>query len=67
MTEQMGYWVDLTRPYVTFENKYIESVWWALKRFHDEGMIYRATRSSPIVPDAKRPSPRMKSRSDMKM
>ncbi|HET6272353.1 MAG TPA: class I tRNA ligase family protein, partial [Bacteroidota bacterium] len=29
MTEQMGYWVDLTKPYVTFENDYIESVWWA--------------------------------------
>ncbi|MBP1654097.1 MAG: isoleucine--tRNA ligase, partial [Bacteroidetes bacterium] len=41
MTEQMGYWVDLTRPYVTFQNEYIESVWWALKQYHDAGAMFR--------------------------
>jgi isoleucyl-tRNA synthetase len=55
MTEQMGYWVDLTKPYVTFENKYIESVWWALKRFFDEGMIYRGYKIQPYCPRCETP------------
>lgn len=55
MTEEMGYWVDLTRPYVTFENSYIESVWWALKRFHDEGMIYKGHKIQPYCPRCETP------------
>lgn len=55
MTEVMGYWVDLTKPYVTFENEYIESVWWALKRFHDEGMIYRGYKIQPYCPRCETP------------
>ena len=55
MTEQMGYWVDLTRPYVTFENDYIESIWWALQRFYDEGMIYRGHKIQPYCPRCETP------------
>ncbi|MBX2991613.1 MAG: isoleucine--tRNA ligase [Bacteroidetes bacterium] len=55
MTEQMGYWVDLTKPYVTFENNYIESIWWALKRFYDEGMIYKGYKIQPYCPRCETP------------
>ncbi len=55
MTEQMGYWVDLTHPYVTFENSYIESVWWALKRFFDGGMIFKGYKIQPYCPRCETP------------
>jgi len=55
MTEQMGYWVDLRTPYITFENEYIESVWWALKRFYDEGMIYKGFKIQPYCPRCETP------------
>jgi isoleucyl-tRNA synthetase len=55
MTELMGYWVDLTKPYVTFENTYIESVWWALKRYFDAGMIYRGYKIQPYCPRCETP------------
>ncbi len=55
MTEEMGYWVDMTHPYVTFENEYIESVWWALKRFFDEGMMYRGYKIQPYCPRCETP------------
>jgi isoleucyl-tRNA synthetase len=55
MTEQMGYWVDLTDPYITFENSYIESVWWALKRYYDEGMIYKGYKIQPYCPRCETP------------
>ncbi|MGA9117007.1 MAG: isoleucine--tRNA ligase [Bacteroidota bacterium] len=55
MTERMGYWVDLSRPYVTFENDYIESVWWALKRFYEEGLIYRGHKIQPYCPRCETP------------
>ncbi|MFN0156564.1 MAG: isoleucine--tRNA ligase [Bacteroidota bacterium] len=55
MTEQMGYWVDLSKPYVTFENDYIESIWWALKRFYDEGMIYKGYKIQPYCPRCETP------------
>ena len=41
LTERMGYWVDLDRPYVTFQNEYIESVWWLLKQMHEQGLLYQ--------------------------
>ena len=41
LTNRMGYWVDLDNPYVTFDNKYIESVWWALRQMFDKGLIYK--------------------------
>lgn len=55
MTEQMGYWVDLTKPYVTFENAYIESVWWALKKFHSAGMMYKGYKIQPYCPRCETP------------
>ena len=55
MTEQMGYWVDLSRPYVTLENEYIESVWWALKRYYDAGYIYRGHKIQPYCPRCETP------------
>jgi len=55
MTEQMGYWVDLDHPYVTFENSYIESIWWALKRFYDEGMMYKGHKIQPYCPRCETP------------
>jgi isoleucyl-tRNA synthetase len=55
MTEQMGYWVDLSDPYITFENSYIESVWWALKRYYDQGMIYKGYKIQPYCPRCETP------------
>lgn len=55
MTEQMGYWVDMSDPYVTFENKYIESVWWALRKFFDAGLIYKGHKIQPYCPRCETP------------
>ncbi|MEW6510457.1 MAG: isoleucine--tRNA ligase [Bacteroidota bacterium] len=55
MTEEMGYWVDLADPYITFENEYIESVWWALKRFFDGGMITKGYKIQPYCPRCETP------------
>ena len=41
LTIRMGYWVDLDHPYITFENDYIESVWWLLKQIYDKGLLYK--------------------------
>lgn len=41
LTDRMGYWVDLENPYITFDNKYIESVWWAIKRLHEKNLLYK--------------------------
>lgn len=50
MTDRMGYWVDLRDAYITCENSYIESVWWALKKFFDAGLIYKGYKSQPYCP-----------------
>ncbi|HLP17134.1 MAG TPA: isoleucine--tRNA ligase [Bacteroidota bacterium] len=55
MTREMGYWVDLGHPYVTFHNEYIESIWWALQRFFDEGMMYRGHKIQPYCPRCETP------------
>lgn len=41
LTTRMGYWVDLDNPYVTFDNDYIESIWWAFKSLYDKGLVYK--------------------------
>ncbi|MEX0662687.1 MAG: isoleucine--tRNA ligase [Balneolaceae bacterium] len=41
LTQRMGYWVDLDEPYVTFENNYIESVWWAFKQLYEKDLVYK--------------------------
>lgn len=55
MTRMMGYWVDLEHPYITFENTYIESVWWALKQFFTRGLIYRGYKIQPYCPRCETP------------
>lgn len=52
LTEQMGYWVDLDNPYVTFEKEYIESVWNLLKRLFDKGLLYKGYTVQPFSPAA---------------
>ena len=41
LTQRMGYWVDMENPYITCENDYIESVWWALNSFFEDGLVYQ--------------------------
>jgi isoleucyl-tRNA synthetase len=55
MTREMGYWVDLSDPYVTFTNEYMESVWWALKKYFDAGMIYKGYKIQPYCPRCETP------------
>ena len=50
--EKMGYWVDLDNPYITFENDYIESVWWLLKQIHTKGLLYKGYTIQPYSPAA---------------
>ena len=50
MTEQIGYWVDMDNPYVTYHNPYIESVWWALKQMWDKGLLYEGHKVMPYCP-----------------
>ena len=50
LTEQMGYWVDMDSPYITCENNYIESVWWALKTIFDKGLIFKDYKIVPQDP-----------------
>ena len=52
ITRKMGYWVDLDNPYVTFENNYIESVWWLLKNLYDKNLIYKGYTVQPYSPAA---------------
>src|SRR5690606_41022584 len=41
LTRRMGYWVDLSNPYITFEPSYIETVWWLLKQIYEKGLLYQ--------------------------
>jgi isoleucyl-tRNA synthetase len=52
LTTEMGYWVDLDHPYVTFENNYIESVWHLLKRLYDKKLLYKGFTIQPYSPAA---------------
>lgn len=52
LTEEMGYWVDLSDPYITFDNKYIESVWWLLRQLFDKGYLYKGLTIQPYSPAA---------------
>ncbi len=49
-SERIGYWLDYSRPYVTFHPEYIESVWWLLKRMADRGLLYRGHKVVPWCP-----------------
>jgi isoleucyl-tRNA synthetase len=50
MTERIAYWVDMSQAYITMDNKYIETVWWALKQMWDKGLIYQGYRVTPHCP-----------------
>ncbi len=52
ITGQMGYWVDMQNPYVTYDNKYIESVWWLLKELHKKNLLYKGHTIQPFSPKA---------------
>jgi isoleucyl-tRNA synthetase len=52
ITKKMGYWVDLNNPYITFENNYIESLWWILSKLYDKGLLYESVSIQPYSPAA---------------
>jgi len=52
LTDKMGYWVDMSAPYVTYDNKYIESVWWLLSQMDKKGMLYKGHTVQPFSPKA---------------
>jgi len=52
LTEAMGYWVDMKNPYITYDNKYIESVWWLIKQLYDKGLLYKGYTIQPYSPGA---------------
>jgi len=50
LTERIGFWVDIEHPYVTLDNTYIESCWWAIKQLWDKGLIYQGYKVTPHCP-----------------
>ena len=52
LTKMMGYWVDLDNPYITFENNYIESLWYLLKKLYEKGLLYKGYSIQPYSPAA---------------
>ncbi|WP_293298535.1 isoleucine--tRNA ligase [Pedobacter sp. UBA4863] len=52
LTEKMGYWVDLKNPYVTYENEYIETLWWILQQLYNKGLLYKGYTIQPYSPAA---------------
>jgi isoleucyl-tRNA synthetase len=52
ITKKMGYWVDLNNPYITFENNYIESLWWILKQLYSKELLYESVSIQPYSPAA---------------
>ncbi len=52
LTNMMGYWVDIENPYITYDNRYIESVWWLLRQLYDKGYLYKGYTIQPYSPAA---------------
>ena len=50
MTNKVGFWVDMKNPYITYDNKYIESVWWALKELWNKGLLFEGHKVMPYCP-----------------
>ncbi len=50
MSERVGFWADMEHPYITYENNYIESVWWSLKQIHEKGLLYKGHKVVPYCP-----------------
>ena len=55
LTKRMGYWIDLDDPYITYENDYVESVWWILKQIWNKGLIYQGFKILPYCPHCETP------------
>lgn len=52
LTAAMGYWVDMSQPYITYDNKYIESVWWLLNNMYNKNLLYKGYTIQPYSPAA---------------
>ena len=52
LSRRMGYWVDMEHPYITYDNKYIESLWWLLKQLYEKGLLYKGYTIQPYSPAA---------------
>ncbi len=52
LTRRMGYWVDMHNPYITYDNKYIETLWWMLRQLYDKGLLYKGYTIQPYSPAA---------------
>ena len=52
LTKKMGYWVNMDDPYITYDNKYIETLWWLLKQLYDKGLLYKGYTIQPYSPAA---------------
>ena len=52
MTERVGYWVDMDDPYITYDNRYIETLWYLLKKIYDKGLLYKGKSIQPYSPAA---------------
>ncbi|MDD3078674.1 MAG: isoleucine--tRNA ligase [Paludibacter sp.] len=52
LTTQMGYWVDMNNPYITYDNRYIETLWWLLKQLYNKGLLYKGYTIQPYSPAA---------------
>ncbi len=52
LTKQMGYWVDMNDPYITYDNRYIETLWWLLKQLYNKNLLYKGYTIQPYSPAA---------------
>ena len=52
LTHKMGYWVDMDHPYITYDNRYIETLWWMLKELYKKGLLYKGYTIQPFSPAA---------------
>ena len=52
LTKQMGYWVDMKNPYITYDNRYIETLWYLLKKLYEKGFLYKGYTIQPYSPAA---------------
>ncbi len=52
LSQRMGYWVDMKHPYITYDNKYIETLWWLLKQLYQKGLLYKGYTIQPYSPAA---------------
>ena len=52
MTKKLGYWIDIENPYMTCDNSYMESLWWAFKQLYDKNLVYEGYKIQPYSPVA---------------